>query len=123
VSTQNPLADWIEAAAAGWLAGRDAPPSGQGGNVSPEVQRDLDDAELARELAGFVRALSDSDPESAVLLEQIDSLEPDGWDTDGTSAERLRSQMSVLRRRLNTVEAKRQAVETVVRSLFAEKQG
>lgn len=122
MNTQNPLADWIEAVAGSWLA-QDAAQNDKSGHVPPQVQRDLDDAELARELAGFVRELLGSDPESAVLLEQINSLEPGGWATDGASAERLRSQMSVLRRRLNIVEAKQQAVETVVRSLFAEKQG
>ena len=123
MNMKSSLAGWIESVADSWVAGRDAAQGDEDGLLPPEVQRDVDDADLARELAAFVRDLSDADPDSAVLLEQIAALETDGWATDGPAAERLRNQLAVLRRRLNTVEAKQQAVETVVRSLFAESQG
>jgi hypothetical protein len=123
VDMQSSLAGWIEAVADSWLADQDTAQGDEGGHLPPQVQRDVDDAELARELAGFVRDLSDSDPDSAVLLEEIGALETGGWATNGSAAERLRKQLVVLRRQLNTAEAKHQTVETVVRSLFAESQG
>lgn len=120
---QNSLASWIKAVADSWLADEDKRQREDAGDIPPEVQRNIDDAELAHELADFVRGLSDSNPLSARLLEQVAALEEDGWATDGPPAERLRNQMSVLRRQLNTVEAKHQAVETVVRTLYAQKEG
>lgn len=113
---QNSLAGWIEEVADSWTTGEQAEPD------SPQGQRNADDAQLAHDLADYVRDLTDSDPASAALLEQIRFLTPDDLPAEGRPAESLRKQVPMVRRQLNSPEAKFQAVETVVRGAIALKQ-